>query len=248
MRERREKLVVVVILSLFLFGCVTAYDGKGKFHKVRSGETLVHIARIYGADPQEVAELNNIQNLSEMEVGSKLYLPSKPKRIGYKKLPFEKYLQDDSAKKSSKKAKRSKRGRVEEPASAGIEVDHSKFLWPVNGKLTSNFGIRGGRRHDGIDVGAAKGTPIKAADAGKVVFSGKMKGYGNLIILKHKDGFFTVYAHNDKNLAKKEQAVKRGQLIGKVGRTGRASGPHLHFEVRKGQTARNPLFFLPKKR
>ena len=74
-----------------------------------------------------------------------------------------------------------------------------------------------------------------------------MRGYGNLVLLKHGDDFFTVYAHNSVNLVKKGKRVKRGETIAKVGRTGRATGPHLHFEVREGTKARNPLFFLPKK-
>ena len=122
-----------------------------------------------------------------------------------------------------------------------------QFIWPVDGVLTSKFGIRGGRRHDGIDIGAPEGTEIKAAADGTVLYSGDQQtGYGNLIIIKHAQDMITVYAHNQKNLVKESDQVKRGQAIGKVGRTGRATGPHLHFEIRKRTQPRNPLFFLPK--
>ena len=112
--------------------------------------------------------------------------------------------------------------------------------------MTSTFGVRRGRRHDGIDISAKRGTPVQAAANGKVIFSSRLRGYGNLILVKHKDDFFTAYAHNARNLKKKGQTVKKGDVIARVGSTGRASGPHLHFEVRKGNVARNPTFFLPK--
>lgn len=119
------------------------------------------------------------------------------------------------------------------------------LLWPVEGQITSRFGTRSGRPHDGIDISAPQGTPIKAAAAGLVLYSAPHGTYGNLVVLKHDDGLVTVYAHNDRNLVRKGQAVEAGQLLGKVGQTGRATGPHLHFEVRRGTRPDNPLEFLP---
>lgn len=120
------------------------------------------------------------------------------------------------------------------------------FRWPLDaGIVMSGFGIRRGRRHDGVDISAKGGTPIKAAADGKVVFSGRMRGYGNLIVMKHEDDYFTAYAHNRRNLAKKGRKVKQGEVIAQVGRTGRATGNHVHFEVRKGQKAMDPMNFLP---
>jgi len=130
------------------------------------------------------------------------------------------------------------------------EVASSKkneLIWPVNGGIvTSRFGNRRGRHHDGIDISAKRGTPIKAASSGKVVYAGRLSGYGNLIILKHRKNLFTAYAHADSNKVSKGDKVRQGAIIATVGRTGRASGPHLHFEVRDKTKARNPLFFLPK--
>ncbi len=102
--------------------------------------------------------------------------------------------------------------------------------------------------HDGIDIAAKAGTPIRAAGDGKVVFSSRLGGYGNTIIIRNADNFFTTYAHNKRNLAKKGQNVKKGDLIANVGATGNASGAHCHFEIRHRQKARNPLFFLPVKK
>ncbi len=120
------------------------------------------------------------------------------------------------------------------------------FIWPLKDfTFMSGFGIRRGRRHDGIDLAAKSGTPIKAAADGKVVFSGRMRGYGNLILLKHDQGYFTAYAHNRRNLVSKGKDVKQGEVVAQVGRTGRATGNHVHFEIRQGQEAMDPLNFLP---
>jgi len=224
----RKLLIIVGVLALFLVAaCATSFDSKGRYHRVQSGETIWKIARAYRVSVQDLAELNDIQD-GQISKGQKLYIPPRPKVQSFKKLPKkerEKILYD-----------------------APIEVDRTRFSWPVDGQVFSNFGIRNGRRHDGIDIAAKTGTPIRSAADGKVVFSDRLSGYGNMIIVKHKDDFFTVYAHNSKNKAKKGENVKRGQLIAAVGSTGRATGPHCHFEIRHGQKARNPLFLLPVKK
>lgn len=208
------------------------------------GDTVWTVARAYGVTVQDLAELNNIEDSHDIEVGMKLYIPEKHRRAAFKKLPFGKEKGEGKVAMVPHKGRNEKESEEAEEETP-IKVEHGKFLWPVKGPIISPFGIRNGRRHDGIDLEADEGDPIKAAAKGKVVFSGKMRGYGNLIIIRHKDDFFTVYAHNSKNIAKKGDTINEGQLIAKVGRTGRATGPHLHFEVRNGQKARNPIFFLP---
>jgi len=124
----------------------------------------------------------------------------------------------------------------------------SILKWPVKGKITSRFGLRKGRQHDGIDIAAKKGTKIVAAGSGKVIFSGKgPTGYGNMIIIKHSSNYVTVYAHNSKNRVRVGKRVKKGETIGYVGSTGRSTGPHLHFEIRKKLVPQNPLKYLPRK-
>ncbi|GBD03435.1 Murein hydrolase activator NlpD [bacterium HR19] len=118
------------------------------------------------------------------------------------------------------------------------------FIPPVKGKVISNFGDRNGREHKGVDISAPEGTDILAAEDGVVIFSGFLKGYGNVVIIKHEGDYFTVYAHNKYNTVKENEFVKRGQVIGKVGQTGNATTPHLHFEVRRGTKPLNPLDFL----
>lgn len=100
--------------------------------------------------------------------------------------------------------------------------------------------------HDGIDISVREGTPVRAATGGTVVYSdNRLSGYGNLVIIRHGKNLFTAYAHNQRNLVRKGDVVKRGDTIARAGQTGRITGPHLHFEVRHGSTAVDPLSYLP---
>jgi len=120
------------------------------------------------------------------------------------------------------------------------------FLWPVDGGvLTSSFGPRDASHHDGIDISAPAGTPVRAARDGRVLYSDELRGYGNLMILEHDGGYATVYAHLRDTRADLGDSVRQGEEIATVGETGKTSGPNLHFEIRKDNVARNPVFFLP---
>lgn len=120
------------------------------------------------------------------------------------------------------------------------------LLWPASGSVSSSFGPRGNAHHDGIDISAPEGTPIRAALDGAVAYVGSLRGYGKVVILAHEDGLTTVYAHNSRNLVAGGARVRRGTVIASVGQTGRTTGPNLHFEVRKDNRARDPMVFLPK--
>jgi murein DD-endopeptidase MepM/ murein hydrolase activator NlpD len=121
----------------------------------------------------------------------------------------------------------------------------AQMSWPVNGVLTSTFGWRWGRMHNGIDIGAPTGTSISAASGGYVYFAGSMGGYGNVVLIDHGGGLTTLYAHQSQVKASVGQTVSRGQQIGLVGSTGHSTGPHLHFEVRKNGVPVDPLGYLP---
>ncbi len=121
------------------------------------------------------------------------------------------------------------------------------FVWPVpsSTNVSSNFGWRWGRPHQGMDIAARVGSNIVAAQDGVVVYAGdEIGGYGNITVIAHKHGFFTVYAHSDKLFTREGQRVYRGQVIATVGMTGRTYGPHLHFEVRKNGEAIDPEKYL----
>ncbi|PIR20504.1 MAG: hypothetical protein COV45_05515 [Deltaproteobacteria bacterium CG11_big_fil_rev_8_21_14_0_20_47_16] len=216
--------VLVPLIMLMLVACTgrqipkyNAKAGKGGYHTVKPGETLWEIARNNHITAQQIAEWNNIQDPDKVSAGMRIYIP-KGRGAG------------------SRKQKR---------YDAPLAFDRERFQWPVKGYVISGFGMRDGSRHDGVDIKASSGSPIYAAGDGDVVYVGSLRGYGNLIIIRHADRYYTTYAHNSKNIVKLGEHVKAGELIALVGATGRATGPHLHFEVRVGATARNPLFFMP---
>jgi murein DD-endopeptidase MepM/ murein hydrolase activator NlpD len=123
------------------------------------------------------------------------------------------------------------------PSAAGL-------IWPVQGVLTSNYGMRWGRMHEGIDIGASSGTPIYAAASGTVMYAGWEGGYGNLTVIDHGNGLATAYGHQSQLAVSNGQVVTRGQVIGYVGSTGHSTGPHLHFEVRVNGSPNDPLSYL----
>ncbi len=124
----------------------------------------------------------------------------------------------------------------------------TQFAWPVKGTVTSSFGRRNGRPHEGIDISVAKGTVVRASAPGRVIYSGNgMRAYGNVVVVKHEGHFVTVYAHNRKNFVKEGQFVERGQKLAEAGKTGnvRAKGPVVHFEIRARKKPVNPMGYLP---
>jgi murein DD-endopeptidase MepM/ murein hydrolase activator NlpD len=127
------------------------------------------------------------------------------------------------------------------------EVSGKGFIWPVRGRVISSYGTDSeGIHNDGINISAPAGSPVLAAEAGEVAYAGnELKGYGNLILLKHANGFVSAYAHNETLLVKRGDKVARGQPIAKVGATGAVADPQLHFEIRRGAKALDPAEYLP---
>jgi murein DD-endopeptidase MepM/ murein hydrolase activator NlpD len=120
------------------------------------------------------------------------------------------------------------------------------FRWPVRGRVIAGFGPKtNGQQNDGINLAVPEGTPIKAAEDGVVAYAGnELKGYGNLVLIRHGNGFVTAYAHASEILAKRGDQVKRGQTIARSGQTGNVTSPQLHFEIRKGAAPVDPMQFL----
>lgn len=161
--------------------------------------------------------------------------------------------------KSGRKKSLRSRPQLSESSRRSSPVDHSPARevlsrgagshldWPLDSvEVTSTFGRRGRSFHEGIDLKAKQGTPVYAAQAGKVLYSGsKIRGYGRMVILRHNGAIATVYAHNSRLMVRKGEFVKKGQLIAMTGNTGHSSGPHLHFEVRRGYAAVDPLVEMP---
>ena len=122
------------------------------------------------------------------------------------------------------------------------------FRWPVRGKVITSYGAKtNGKSNDGINLAVPEGTPVKAADDGVVAYAGnELKGYGNLVLIRHANGFVSAYAHASELLVKRGDTIKRGQVIANAGQTGNVTSPQLHFEIRKGSTPVDPAPFLAK--
>jgi murein DD-endopeptidase MepM/ murein hydrolase activator NlpD len=232
---------------------------------VGPGENLYRIGKAYGVSYEDLARLNRIEAPYTLEVGDELYIPEAERQ-----LPVSIITPSAVSSEPPPHVKAPVGGRGVEVAglrapvgglvgapveprtpllgpakSRDLRVGPTGFAWPLAGRLSSSFGKRAQGHHDGIDITAPKGTSVYAARDGKVIFSDRLSGYGNVLILEHSGGYTTVYAHNDANLVGKGARIRRGDRIATVGDTGRARGPHLHFEVRKSNVARNPLYYLP---
>ena len=133
-------------------------------------------------------------------------------------------------------------------AKADVTAAMPSFRWPVNGRVITAFGPKpSGQQNDGINVSVPEGTPIKAAEDGVVAYAGnELKTYGNLVLVRHSNGYVTAYAHASEILVKRDDPIKRGQIIAKAGQTGNVAAPQLHFEIRKGSTPVDPAPFLDK--
>ena len=220
---------LLILLLAVSFGCRhsrgVGRGQRGVYHTVKRHQTLWRICKTYNVNMDAVARINGIKDKSKIAVGQRIFIPG-----ATKVLKVDIYVEDVTARKRS----------------TAVRYERGKFIWPVEGTVTARFGTNEKRRHDGLDIAAPVGTPIRAADNGRVVYSdNKMKGYGNLIIIEHKDKFFTIYAHNEKNMVAEEVVVTQGDIIARVGQTGNATGPHLHFEIRKGSKPLDPVSFLP---
>jgi lipoprotein NlpD len=200
---------------------------QGIYHVVVPGDTLFRIGKAYGLSYQELARVNAIKDPGQIRVGQRIFIPGATRQ-----LPVETITPTPMESLPA--------------APTSPETGFETFLWPVNGHINSGFGPRGLSFHDGIDIAAPEGTPIVAIEAGEVIYSDKLRGYGNMVIVRHSGGIVSVYAHNESNLVQQGQRVARGEVVAKVGSTGRVTGPHLHFEIRRNNLAEDPLRYLPQ--
>ena len=215
-----------------------------RYHTVAKGDTLYSISKKYDVDLRSLSRINRLNEPYTLAIGQRLVLPgslSNTETASYKAATPKttpsrwSWKSSSSARTTAKKTAQSSRSKAK-PVS---KYRKTKFLWPVKGSVISHFGTIGkGRTNDGINIKAALGTNVKAADKGTVAF-------GNLILIKHDDGWITAYAHNDRLFVKKGQRVARGEKIATVGSTGGVNTPQLHFEVRSGKKALNPTAYLP---
>ncbi len=240
--DNLAKTTLFFLLISIFSGCqvlknldILSTNQRGVYHTVQKGQTLHFIARAYNVNLDRLKRINGVYDPSRLQIGTRLWIPG-----ARQVLNIDSNINKPALAKNKKKKKRA--------LNKSIKAIKGFLIWPVKGQLTSRFGNRSGRHHDGIDIGARKGTSIVAAAEGKVMFAGwGPTGYGLMIIIKHKNDLTTVYAHNSHIHVHKNQMVKQGRRIASVGSTGRSTGPHLHFEVRNDSRPMNPLNYLPKK-
>ncbi|MFH1459590.1 MAG: LysM peptidoglycan-binding domain-containing M23 family metallopeptidase [Candidatus Omnitrophota bacterium] len=224
--------IIVVIALLFSAGCsvrapiikttlkkppgLIAPQVTGEYHSVKKGETLWKISQYYSVDLNQLSEINRISNTCKIEVGQEIFIPD--------------YLR----KKQKDQKIYNLSGKI-------------TFIWPYKGEIVSCFNqSKLNVKNPGIDLAAKEGSSIAAACDGIVIFTSEnMRGYGKAIIIQHAENFTTVYTQNKKNLVKKGEYVKKGQVIAKAGSTGRTSRCLVHFELRKNNKPQNPLLYLP---
>jgi len=234
----------------------------GDSHIIGQGETLTGIAKRYQVSLKDLARANNIEPYTQIKMGDRLTIPGRTTggaRSAATQRPAQTIAQPKPA-----AAPAPKMASVESPHTARAlspaaketadEDDNTKsassttpaFRWPVRGRIITGFGPKpNGQQNDGINLAVPEGTPIKAAEDGVVAYSGnELKGYGNLVLIRHPNGFVTAYAHASELLVKRGDPIKRGQVIARSGQTGTVSSPQLHFEIRKGSSPVDPTQYL----
>jgi murein DD-endopeptidase MepM/ murein hydrolase activator NlpD len=224
-------------------------------HVVAAGETLNSIARLYGKPVGAIARANNLSPDTRVQVGQRIVVPEMGERRTPAPAP-ERVEAPQPAPTTVATVESPHSARVAEP-SEPVEADNPvkaqqaanatpSFRWPVRGRIIAAFGPRpNGLQNDGINLAVPEGTPVKAAEDGVVAYAGsELKGYGNLVLIRHANGYVTAYANASELMVKRGDSVKRGQVIAKSGETGNVTSPQLHFEIRKGATPVDPSQYL----
>jgi murein DD-endopeptidase MepM/ murein hydrolase activator NlpD len=235
-------------------------------HFVNRGDTLLSIARRNHVPVAELAKVNGLEPSAKLKLGMKLNIPgaktaavapvAAPAAIASAQpaaalAPPTKMAAATSAPQQTARLAQATTTMESAPAEAPAKPAETTgalptFRWPVRGKVITAYGAKAnGKANDGINLAVPEGTPIKAAEDGVVAYSGnELKGYGNLVLVRHANGYVTAYAHASELLVKRGDTIKRGQVIAKSGQSGEVGSPQLHFEIRKGSTPVDPLQFL----
>ena len=197
-------------------------------HKIKKGETIYSISRKYGVDRYYLSKINNIKFENKIFAGEMLIIPDNNKKANF-------------LKKESLKPKK----KITKKADSNLD-SKVNFIWPVKGKIILKFGeISSGFHNDGINIESKIDKPVSASADGKIIYTGnEIPGFGNLVLIKHKNNWITAYSHLNRINYKSGYIVKKGEKIGTIGKTGNVNSPQLHFEIRRGKKAFNPIKYL----
>jgi murein DD-endopeptidase MepM/ murein hydrolase activator NlpD len=235
--------------------------GGGRY-TIAAGDTLFGVARRFGVTPSALATANDIAFDARVQTGQRLALPLSARDGGPQAGATGRVTGATAVSPRPAQAAGAQPGTppllptpsaTPQPTDVA-EVGRGKFLWPLRGQVLSEFGPKGtGQRNDGVNIAAPEGASVKASAGGEVVYAGdQVPGFGNLVLVKHPDGFVTAYAHLSRILVKNQQQVAQGFVIGEAGATGGVSQPQLHFEIRYAPTPKDkarpvdPLLLLPR--
>jgi len=224
-------------------------------HVVAKGESLVGIARRHGVTLPALAKANNMQPNGKISTGDRLVIPGGGHAVAAHQTPAPQVAapRTVAAEKVASVPAQTARMATQEPEKTESPVKAAEatgampsFRWPVKGRVIVGYGPKtNGGQNDGINLAVPEGTPVKAADDGVVAYAGnELKGYGNLVLIRHANGFVSAYAHASELLVKRGDTIKRGQVIAHAGQTGNVTSPQLHFESRKGSTPVDPTQYL----
>lgn len=251
----RSVLINSLILLVGYLLLITACAPTGIYHTVQPGQTLYRIAKTYEIDERRLARINRIKDPTQLKVSQRLYIPGVAQR---RKVPASVPTAKSSPPKvvSAPAATQKKPATTQSPpatkkpsissSAPAVKPAKGTFIWPVKGKVLNQFGTQGQNVYKGIEIDVPKGTAVVAAASGKVIYSGNaIPGYGNLVILEHSDSYFSVYGYNQKTLVKSDDHVGQGERIALSGLPPNGQSARLHFEIRKGKSAVNPILYLP---
>jgi murein DD-endopeptidase MepM/ murein hydrolase activator NlpD len=239
--RRRSALIIAIVVVIACGAAACASPTSGGYHTVARGENLYRIGLRYGVDAATLAKVNGIDDVTTLSVGQRIWIPDGSSTGGSVRSSGG----SGSMRSQGVNPAAAARARNDARREATREGDLS-FDWPVqNARVSSSFGRRKRGPHEGIDLRADKGTRIWAAESGKVIHSGWLGDYGRVVIIKHAGPYRSVYAHASRLFVRRGDFVDRGQLIAEVGSTGNATGPHLHFEIRRNESPKDPMLYLP---
>jgi murein DD-endopeptidase MepM/ murein hydrolase activator NlpD len=233
-------------------------------HVVNRGDTLLSVARRNHVPVADLARANGLEPTAKLKIGAKLTVPgaktaaatqpagaSADQAAAALTPPSTKIAATTGGPQQSVHLAQTTTKVEDAPAEAPLKATEATgalptFRWPVRGKVITSYGAKtNGKANDGINLAVPEGTPVKAAEDGVVAYSGsELKGYGNLVLIRHSNGYVTAYAHASEILVKRGETIKRGQVIAKSGQSGEVGSPQLHFEIRKGSSPVDPLQFL----
>ena len=246
------RMPIFPLLGLFCLSLCAC--NAGIYHTVKPGQTLYRISRTYDINEAYLARVNGISDPAQMRVGSRLFVPGAERVLAVdvvKPKTIPKTVAAPVKKKrvtsSSQQSKPQKPAINKTPVAKAKATQVKKLQWPLRGKIVRSFSKKAQAGHGkGIEISVRAGSSVSAAEAGKVIYSGDgVNGYAFLIILQHENDLFTVYGFNRKNLVKQGDFVSQGERIALSGIPPSGGTPRLHFEVRKGKLAVNPLSYLP---